>query len=162
MPRVRIEETRLKSWDDVNLNLKEIAECELAVEAIEADMNNKIQDLKLEKEMEAKPYQERIDKLAMEIKEFVETHRDELKGKTRILNFGKVGFRQSTKIVIKGMQAVLKTLKARGMMDCIIVKESVNKDRLREYPDEVIASVGATKKVTDTFWYEADREKLRA
>jgi phage host-nuclease inhibitor protein Gam len=92
----------------------------------------------------------------------VETHRDELKGKTRILNFGKVGFRQSTKIVIKGMQAVLKTLKARGMTDCIIVKESVNKDRLREYPDEVIASVGATKKVTDTFWYEADREKLRA
>lgn len=161
MGRVRMTETALKSWDDVNLSLKEIAECELAIESIEADMNNKISDLKLEKEMEAKPHQERIDKLAREIKEYVETNRDELKGKTRVLNFGKTGFRQSTSIIVRGVQGVLKTLKAKGMTDCIIVKESVNKDRLREYPDEVIASVGATKKVTDTFWYEADREKLR-
>jgi phage host-nuclease inhibitor protein Gam len=162
MARVRIEGTALNSWDEVNLNLKEIAECELEIEAIEADLNTKIQDLKLEAEFKAKPIQERISKLALQIKEYVEENRHEIKGKTKLLNFGRVGFRQSTKIIIRGAKNVIKALKANGMHDCIIVKEAVNKDKLREYPDEVIASVGAGKKVDDAFWYEVDREKLKS
>ncbi len=161
MPRVRMEGTALKSWDEVNLNLKEIAECELKLEAIEADMNTKIQDLKLAAEMEAKQYHDRIAKLAQEIKEYTETHRDEIKGKTKSLNFGFVGFRQSTKIIIRNVQAVITALKARGMTDCIQVKETVLKDKLKDYPDDIIVAVGAGKKVEDTFWYETDREKLK-
>jgi hypothetical protein len=46
------------------------------------------------------------------------------------------------------------------MTDCINIKETINKERLGEYPDEVIAAVGAGKKVEDVFWYEVDREKL--
>lgn len=162
MARVRItDEVVLQSWDDVDLHLKEIAECEMAVERIEARMNEKIQDVKLEAELEARPIKERIEKLGREVKDFVELNRSEIKGKTKVLNFGKTGFRQSTKIIIKSVQAVLNALKARRMDDCIIVKESVNKDRLREYPDEVIAAVGAGKKVEDVFWYEVDRERLK-
>lgn len=161
MPRVRMEGTALRSWDDVNLNLKEIGECELAIEAIEADMNAKIHDLKLDAEMKARPYQDRIKKLAAEIKEFAEANRDDLKGKTKQLNFGPVGFRRSTKILLKNVKATIKALKARGMTDCIIVKESVSKDNLKSYPDDVIAAVGAVKKVEDVFWYEVDREKIR-
>lgn len=162
MARVRIEtEPLLKSWDDVDLHLKEIAECEIAIERIEADMNEKIQDIKLGSEMSAKPLKDRIDALGKEIKAFVELNRGEIKGKTKVMNFGKTGFRKSTKIIIKSVQAILKALRARKMEDCIIVKESVNKDRLVEYPDEIIAAVGAGKKVEDVFWYETDREKLK-
>ena len=156
-----MEGTALKSWDDANLNLKEIGECELTVEQIEADMNAKIQDLKLDAEMRARPYQDKIRKLAQEIKEFAEANRDDLKGKTKQLNFGPVGFRRSTKIVLKNIAAVIKALKARGMADCIIVKESVSKDKLKDYPDDVIAAIGGRKQVEDVFWYEVDREKLQ-
>lgn len=156
-----MEGTTLRSWDDVNLNLKEIGECELAIEQIEADMNAKIQDLKLDAELRAKQHQDRIKRLAQEIKEFVEANRDDLKGKTRTLNFGACGFRRSTKIILKNVQAVIKALKARGMTDCIIVKETVAKDNLKDYPDDVIAAVGASKKVEDVFWYEVNREKLQ-
>jgi len=147
MARVRIEnEPVLKSWDEVDLHFKEIGECEMAIERIEAEMNEKIQDIKLEAEIAAKPLKERIEKLGREVKEFVELNRGEIKGKTKVLNFGRTGFRQSTKIIVRSVQAVINALKARRMDDCIIVKESVNKDRLREYPDEVIAAVGAAKR----------------
>lgn len=162
MARVRIEnEPVLKSWDEVDLHFKEIGECEMAIERIEAEMNEKIQDVKLEAEMAAKPLKDRIEKLGREVKEFVELNRGEIRGKTKVLNFGRTGFRQSTKIIVRSVQAVINALKARRMDDCIIVKESVNKDRLREYPDEVIAAVGAGKKVEDVFWYEVDRERLK-
>ena len=146
MARVRIESAKLKSWEDVSLNLKEIGECQLAIEGIEAALNEKISDLKLEAAVQAKPYQETIKKLELEVKEFTEENKVDIKGKTKFLDFGKVGFRQSTKIIIKSIQAVLSGLKARKMVDCITVTETVNKDRLREYPDEVIAAVGASKK----------------
>lgn len=162
MARVRIQnEPVLKSWDDVNLNLKEIGECEIAIETVEGDLNQKIQDLKLDAEMKAQPLRQRIEKLALEIKIFVEENRSEIKGKTMPLSFGNVGFRQSTKIVFKNVKAVIASLRAKKMNDCIIVKESVDKDVLRGYPDDAIASIGATKKVEDTFWYEVDRERLK-
>ncbi|GAB6170763.1 hypothetical protein JCM15765_02410 [Paradesulfitobacterium aromaticivorans] len=161
MARVRIENmSPLQTWDDVNLNLKEMGELEMAIEGIEAKMNEQIQDIKLDAELKAKPLKDKIEKLSVEIKGFVEENRAEIKGKTMNLNFGSVGFRQSTKILIKNAKAVISALRAKNMNDCIIVKESVDKDVLRGYPDEVIASVGAGKKVEDAFWYEVNREKL--
>jgi phage host-nuclease inhibitor protein Gam len=163
MARVRIpDEPALKCWDDVNLNMKEIGECQMEIERIEADMNAKISDIKLEAEMEAKPHKERIKKLEIQIKEFVEMNKSELDGKSKVLNFGKTGFRKSTKIVTRGVAKIIKNLKAFGMNDCIKIKESINKEVLKKYSDEEIAKVGATKKVQDVFWYEVDKEKLKA
>ncbi len=147
MARKRLpDEPVLKTWEEADLHFKEIGECELAIERIEADLNQKISDLKLEAEMAAQPYRDRIDQLEKEVKQFVELNRADIKGKTKVLNFARTGFRQSTKIIVKSVQAVIANLKARKMTDCIIVKESVNKERLREYPDEVIAAVGAGKR----------------
>ncbi len=160
MVRQRFEGTALKSWEEVDLNLKEIGELDLQKEAIEADMNLKISDIKLEAADKIKPLLESKEKLEMQIKEFVEENRADIKGKTMALNFGQTGFRQSTKIIIRSIASVLKMLKAKGMADCITIKEEVSKDKLKEYSDEVIASVGARKKVEDIFWYEVNREKL--
>uniref|UniRef100_UPI003D08A498 host-nuclease inhibitor Gam family protein n=1 Tax=Caloranaerobacter sp. DY30410 TaxID=3238305 RepID=UPI003D08A498 len=84
-----------------------------------------------------------------------------LNGKTKVLNFGRTGFRKSTKIVLRKVENVIKNLKALNMLDCIKVKESVNKEVLKKYSDEEIARVGAIKKVEDVFWYEVDREQLQ-
>lgn len=161
MARKRFAEPALKTWDEVELNLKEIGEIDLALQTVEGAMNQKISDIKLEADLAAKPLQDRKEKLAHEIKDFVETHRHEIDGKSRRLNFGQVGFRQSTSIIISKVTAVIEALKARNMHDCINIKETINKDVLRTYPDETIAAVGARKKVEDVFWLEPDYEKLR-
>ena len=163
MARTKIkDELVLKSWDDVDITMKEIAECELEIEKITTDMNQKIHDIKLESDMKAKQFQERIERLGIYVKDFVEDNKAELDGKTKQLNFGKTGFRLSTKLVLKKVDQVLENLKKLKMDDCIIVKESVNKDVLKKYPEADIIKVGGTLKKEDIFWYETEREKLQA
>ena len=163
MARTKIkDELVLKSWDDVDITMKEIAECELEIEKITTDMNQKIHDIKLESDMKAKQFQERIERLGIYVKDFVEDNKAELDGKTKQLNFGKTGFRLSTKLVLKKVDQVLENLKKLKMDDCIIVKESVNKDVLKKYHEADIIKVGGTLKKEDIFWYETEREKLQA
>ncbi len=163
MARKRIpDEPVLKSWEECNLHLKEIAENELAIELIENDLNKQITDLKLDAELQAEVHKKKIDKLAKELKQFVELNRSDIKGKTMDLTFGKTGFRLSTKIVYKNAKAVVAALRARKMTDCIKTTETIIKDKLKTYSDAIIAAVGAGKKTEDTFWYETDREKLKA
>lgn len=159
--RKRIETNALQSWEDVDLHLKEIGENEIKIEEIEAQLNLKISDLKLEAAEKVKALKERNRRLEMEMKEFVEANRADIKGKTMELNFGRTGFRKSTKIIIRNVKNALAMLKTLGMNDCIIIEEKVSKDELAKYSDEVIAKVGAKKQVQDTFWYEVKREKLQ-
>lgn len=159
--RQRITEPGLRSWDEVDQALREIGLIDLDVEAMEAEFNRQVADLKSALEERAKPLLERKDYLGRLIKEFTEDRRAELKGKTKELNFGKLGFRQTTQIVLRNVKAILSALKARGMDDCIIVKEQVSKEALRGYDDQVLASLGVQRKVEDVFWYEPDRERLR-
>lgn len=162
--RVRMPEQgpRLSSWEDVDLCLKEICENEMSIEKQEAELTQKIQDLKLEAEDKAKPLLKRIKVLAADIKEFTESNRIEMKAKTQELNFGKIGYRKSTKIVIKSAVKVLEALKKRKMDDCINIKENINKEALAKYDDDTIIEVGAIKKVEDVFWYETDREQIKS
>jgi phage host-nuclease inhibitor protein Gam len=159
--RKRIETSALQSWDDVDLHLKEIGELEIQIEQIEAQLNLKISDLKLEAADKVKSLKERIGLLELEMKEFVEANRADIQGKTMNLNFGDTGFRKSTKIIIRNIKNALAMLKALGMNDCIIVEEKVSKDELSKYSEDVIAKVGAKKQVQDTFWYETKRERLQ-
>lgn len=56
----------------------------------------------------------------------------------------------------------LARLKEKGLRDCIRVKEEVDKEALRDYPDEVLEAVGVTRKVEDTFFVEIDRARVKS
>lgn len=61
------------------------------------------------------PYRDDIKKLELQVKEFVTLNKAELKGKSREMDFGKVGFRMSTKLMLpKQVEKVIKTLKSTG------------------------------------------------
>ncbi|MDI3547910.1 MAG: hypothetical protein PWR10_1562 [Halanaerobiales bacterium] len=163
MARVRMEdEEKIQNWEEADLVMKEIAELELRKEELENQMNQKISDIKLEYSDKAEPIQKRIKQLSKDLKRFVTLNRIDIKGKSKKLNFGQVGFRKSTRLTIpsKIKNKIIEMLEKRGMSDCIIVKKKVNRDVLKSYPDDVIVGLGATKKITDTFWYETDREKI--
>lgn len=162
MARVRIEAPALKSWDEVDTVLKQIVQAELDIETIEAEMNKEMADIKEDAENRAKPHREEIKKLETLVKEFVTTNKLELDGKSKELDFGKTGFRFSTKLVLpKAIDKVIEALKKHQMFDCIIIKENVNKDILKTYDEDIILRVGGSLKKEDTFWYETKREKLQ-
>lgn len=153
----------INSWEDVNKALKLKGECELTLDTLEAEMNMKINDVKLETEKLSKPLKEKVKELEEQIKDFTEENKTEIEGRTKILTFGKVGFRLSSNVSVptKKLSKIIENLRKFGMENCIKVSESVNKDILGTYSDKDIAKVGATKKAEDKFWCEADKERIR-
>lgn len=161
MARKKVKETYLKDWEAVNFTLKEIAEHEQTLQRLEADMNARIDEIKLAESFEADPHIKSIKILEKRVKEFVLEHKEDLGNKkTRELTFGNTGFRKSTKLVIKDTAGTILKLIANKMNDCVNVKKTINKENLRKYSDERIAAAGAEIKVEDVFWYETKQEKL--
>lgn len=161
--KTKAAEPALASWDDVDKCLREIGECEIALGEVEAEMNIAINEAKEKAAKMGNPIQTNLVKLELMVKEFVEDQKAEMEAKSKQLNFGRVGFRQSTSVSVptKKLDAVLKSLKKFSMEDCIIIKESINKEILVRYSEKDIAKVGASRKVEDKFWLEADKEKIR-
>ena len=166
MARKRVvEPSGVKTWEDANDALRQIAEAQLAVQDIEGEMNKQILGAKKAAEEQSKPYKDRVAKLERELKDFVTEHRADMgKTKTRALTFGEVGFRLSTSVSLprakEKIEEIIRRLKNRQMMDCIVVKEDISKEALKKYGEDTVNAVGATWKQQDVFGYELNFSKL--
>ncbi len=162
MKRVRMEEPELKNWEDVNKALRLIAEAKNEITMVEAGMNVQIDTIKLTYEEKINEYKKQIKQQELMIKEFTTDKKDQLDGKTKDLTFGRVGFRKSTRLQLpKALDKVIAVLRKKGMQDCIISKETVNKDILKQYDEQLILEVGGSLKVEDAFWYETKQVDLK-
>ena len=134
MARKRITEApSLKSWEDVNDALRQIAVATISLGDIQSEMQKQIVGAQKVAEAQSKPFNDRIATLEREIKDFVTEHRDEMgKVKSKTLTFGEVGFRLSTSISLprakEKLEEIIRKLKARQMTDCIVVKEEISKE----------------------------------
>ena len=160
-----IEAPSLKSWEDVNDALRQIAEAQIALDDIESDMQKQIIGAQKVAEEQSKPIKDAVARLEREIKAFVTDHRDEMgKAKSMTLTFGEVGFRLSTSISLprakEKVEEIIRRLKSRQMHDCIVVEEKVSKEALKKYGEDTVNAVGATWKQSDVFGYEVNIAKL--
>lgn len=162
MARKKITEQVLSSWNEVNDSLKLIGDAQNEITVIEAEMNEQILKLKAEAKERIKPYEANIRVHEMMVQQYTAAHKEDLKGKSLKLAFGTVGFRLSTSVVLpKKLEKVIENLKKNGMMDCLNIKTSVNKETLKTYEEEDILKVGGTLKKEDTFWYEVTRDTVQ-
>lgn len=160
-----IEAPSLKSWEDVNDALRQIAEAQIALGDIESDMQKQIIGAQKVAEEQSKPIKDAVARLEREIKAFVTDHRDEMgKAKSMTLTFGEVGFRLSTSVSLprakEKVEEIIRRLKSRQMHDCIVVEEKVSKEALKKYGEDTVNAVGATWKQSDVFGYEVNIAKL--
>lgn len=160
-----IEPPSIKTWEDANDALRQIAEATLALTDIEGEMNKQIVGAKKSAEAQGKPYKDRVAKLERELKDFVTEHRADMgKAKSKALTFGEVSFRLSTVISLprakEKLEEIVRKLKARKMMDCIVTKEEVSKEALKKYGEDAVNAVGATWKQSDVFGYELNLARL--
>lgn len=160
-----IEPPSIKSWEDANEALRQIAEATIALADIEGEMNKQILGAKKAAEEQSKPFKDRVAKLERELKDFVTENRSDMgKAKSKTLTFGEVSFRLSTAISLprakEKLEEIVRKLKARQMMDCIVVKEEVSKDALKKYGEDVVTAVGATWKQSDVFGYELNLARI--
>ena len=160
-----IEPPSIKSWEDANEALRQIAEATIALADIEGEMNKQILGAKKAAEEQSKPFKDRVAKLERELKDFVTENRSDMgKTKSKTLTFGEVGFRLSTALSLprakEKLEEIVRKLKARQMMDCIVVKEEISKEALKKYGEDVVSAVGATWKQSDVFGYELNLARL--
>lgn len=166
MARKRVTETpRLKSWEDVNDALRQLAEARIALSDIESDMQKQVIGAQKAAEEQSRPYKDAQARLEREIKTFMVEHRDEMgKVKSMSLTFGEVGFRLSTSIALprakEKLEEVIRRLKSRIMLDCIIIEEKVSKEALKKYGEDTVNAVGAVWKQSDVFGYELNIARL--
>lgn len=153
----------ITSWGEADAALRQIAECENLLAEQTIEMNRQLDQVKSSCAELSKPVQNRIKNLEQQLKEFADSNRIDLIGKSKVLNFGKLGYRLSSSITIKKDQEpkVIALLRTMKLLDCITIKESVNKDSLKSKGIEVISGVGAVLSQKDEFWYETSKEQLR-
>lgn len=161
MARKRVTDPQLKNWEEVDACLKAMGDAENELSVITAEMNAAIAQAKKEAEERAAQFKETIKQNEGKIREFTTVRKEDLKGKSKQLTFGTVGFRQSTKLLLPSDTAeVILKLRENGMADCINVKETINKDTVKSYPEEDILRIGGYLQKSDIFWYETDKDTL--
>lgn len=158
-------ECRLKSWDDVDETMKQAAECERVMSDLNNNMNMELDEIKRRYADLAKPVQEKIDHYSADICQYVTEHRGDMAGKTKELNFGRTGFRISTKLRYnKGIKSadVIAALQRLNLMDCVKTTQTVIADSLKKKSLEVLDSVGAYLDRKDEFWFEIKQDVIQA
>lgn len=160
--RVRIEGGRLKSWQDVDDTLRQIAVLNRQLAAIEAKQNERIDRIKHETAEQADPVRATLKALGADLKDYAERHREAFGGaKTRALTFGRVGFRQSTRLVIANVANTLQALRELGLIAFVRSKHEPDKEAMRErLSDDELEAVGARRHTADEFWFEVDETRL--
>ena len=159
MARKRLHrEPVLKDWAAVDDALRGIHEYEHALTELGLDMSRRIDAVKADYTKSAEPLQKRIKQLEGEIQEYVEAHRGDMAGKSRQLTFGRVGFRQSTRLILANTKVpqAISTLLAIGRRELVKTEQKLDREALKQQPEEVLEAVGAYLKTTDEFYYDTD------
>lgn len=143
----------LKDWAEVNDALRSIHEYEHALTEMGVDMSRRIDAVKAEYTKSAEPLQKRVKQLETDVQEYVEAHREDMAGKSRQLTFGRVGFRQSTRLILANAKVpqAIATLLAMGRRELVKTEQKLDKEALKQQPEEVLEAVGAYLKTTDEF-----------
>ena len=156
----------LNSWQEADDALRQIGENRRDIAAIENVMNERIADAKATADAKARPIREQTALLETALKDFAIAHRADMgKAKSKALTFGKIGFRQSTKLIlprgVEKVKGIIDELLRRGMTECVVYPEpKIDKDALKKYSTTEIADVGAKLEVEDVFGYDVDEEAL--
>ncbi|MFQ9104830.1 MAG: host-nuclease inhibitor Gam family protein [Subdoligranulum sp.] len=151
----------LSDWAAVDQALRDIRECQHALTELAVDRDRRLDSIKNEYAKTALPLQNRIKRLESDVKDYVDCHRAEMAGKSRTLNFGTVGYRISSKLMLptgKVAEAIA-TLKAMGRKEFIKTTESLDREALKRQPLEFLNQIGAYIRQSDEFYYDVSDEQ---
>jgi len=153
----------LSTWEEADSVLYLIADCRQRLATIKAETESKIEAAKAEAKERAATLVKGEKALSKSLESFTKAHEGDLEGRSKRLTHGRVGFRRVTKIALTRTVAfVISKLRSRRMGDCIRVKESINKETLAVYGDDVLAKIGARRKTDDVFFIETDEAVLKS
>ncbi len=163
MARYKPELQQIQSIEDADRVLLDLRTYESQLERIDADAEREIAKIKEKASAQGKTIRERIKELTATLKAFSDFHKKDLflTRKSVERPFGVFGYRKNPdKISVS--KDTIQRLKDLGRADCVRVKESVNKEALRDFTDEELAAVGAVRKPSkkEDFFCQTKRDQV--
>lgn len=134
-----------RNMNEANDFIYRIGAAQRERDRIQAEMNDRLAEIKVEFEETALPLKTEIEDRTKGVLTFCEANRDDLtrSGKVKFHKFpaGEINWRRRPpKVSVRGMAVVLERLKSLGLKRFIRTKEEVNKEAMLAEPD-VAASV---------------------
>ncbi|MDO8940868.1 MAG: host-nuclease inhibitor Gam family protein [Methylicorpusculum sp.] len=131
--------------------INQIGRCDRQIAVLQAAMNDEIAVITDRYTGEFTPLQEQIKALSEGVQSWCEANRDELtvNGKTKSGQFltGTVQWRQKPpSVAVRGVEAVLETLKRLGLSRFVRTKEELNKEAILNEPAAVKGVAGLSIK----------------
>lgn len=161
--RTRVTVPALGSWEAVDAALLEIGEIDVSVGAIEGVMNTAIQEAKQKAAEEAGPAMDRRKELVKQVQGFCDARREEFgKRKSRELNHGVVGWRESTALRVLDTDETIRRIQANGRKELLSVKVAVNKDAMAGMATVDLEALGVKRDTKDAFYLVPDLDKVKA
>jgi phage host-nuclease inhibitor protein Gam len=149
---------QIESLEQADKVLREIGDLQHDINAYQEGLREDVDELKNAAAQVIKPMQDKIKQKTASLEAFATANRKGYFGKaqSRILNFGLIGWRRSTKISIakntlEKIKEVFSPAKAKSL---VRTKEEVDKQALAKLTDEQLASVGAKRKGKEAFFAE--------
>lgn len=156
----------LRNWNEVDDSLKLSLQLDLEIERIKNRMTEEINRIKNKYEALAEPLISKKMRVEKDLEDYCEFYREHFEQqRTRILNYGKVGFRKSRELgTLKGWtwKKVLAKLKELGRLEFVRITEGVKRDAIRQadLDDKVLKTFGCYWIEKDEFWFEPDKEAV--
>ena len=134
-----------RNMNEANDFIYRIGAAQRERDRIQAEMNDRLAEIKVEFEEKALPLKTAIEDRTKGVLTFCEANRDDLtrSGKVKFHKFpaGEINWRRRPpKVSVRGMAVVIERLKSLGLKRFIRTKEEVNKEAMLAEPD-VAASV---------------------
>ena len=157
------KESTYQNWEDVNQAMKRLAELNIKKKQLETEQNTRIDEVKKNISERSEDLLKEIDFINKDITRFAEMHKDEfVQKRTKILTFGKISFRYTTKVVVGDVSAAIRALKSFALDKYLRIKEELDKDALAEADPKILTKCGLSLKSSDKISIEPDYVKLAA
>jgi phage host-nuclease inhibitor protein Gam len=146
--------------------LRQLAEIAREQAEIECGLNARIDQLKTEAKLRMEPLATARGRLEEALCVFGIQQKGEVfseRKRSVELPFGLIGFRKATSLRLLAKHTwamVLKRLQDLNLQDGVRTKAEVDKDSLRGWPDERLATIGVRRETTDEFFIELKQEEI--
>lgn len=148
-------EPGISSWEEVDLELKSIAQTFRNLVQRRSHYQAKIERLKDSMKKEIDDFNRKMDRSAREIYLYTLTRMDELDGRSKKLLHGTVAFRRSVTLKIpRDQKMVIESLKKLGKYSCIETVDKIKKIELKKQDAAIIEAVGGKLVEKDNFRLE--------
>ncbi|MDR2033516.1 MAG: host-nuclease inhibitor Gam family protein [Helicobacteraceae bacterium] len=147
---------RVSSWNDVDIALKEIGECEIKIANIEGEATIAINEIKEAAKPKIAPFAAKKEHLEKLVTLFCEGNKSEFADKrSKQFNFGEVGYRLVKSVALPRVRekiaALIKSIKAYGYGECVAAEETINKEMIVELEDAALVKLGLKRTIKDSF-----------